>query len=139
MDLLAEIRKLGEVRGEISVENRRSVETPLPYFQSAFEHVTSAVNGAGRQHSLSYAELLETAREVDSQEVARFVELDEEVDSDVFGRWFSGDLTETELLLFQKLVDNWRESADALVNCISPADEANIRNGDGESPGGREG
>ena len=102
-----------EELGRVVVGTR--VENPLPYFERVLKEVTAAFEDHCRKSGITYAELLDEARRNNEWAVTRYLELEQEIDCDVWGQWVNGSLTREALDEFYDTVDRWKSYPGVII------------------------
>jgi hypothetical protein len=119
MNIMTELSEVWSAKCKTSpCTSDASVANPLPYFEEAFHYVEDVITQAYKSRNCTYAELLEEVQKVDPKIAARYFELFDAVDCDVYGKWCSGILTIEEYDLFCKMVDEWKEITSKMIKTI---------------------
>ncbi len=116
MDLLTEIRKLKQRQNKATAEE---VENPLPHFEMIFKQIEEKRREVMIQQRVSWAELLDGAARVAPALTELVIRLSEEIDTDIYGRYVDGTLTQQELEAFYEKLDQWKRLSLKLFQLFS--------------------
>ena len=106
MDLMEKIRKLKSHRPSETAS--QGVENPLPRFEMVFNQVQEESRRVMIEQGVSWAELLDGAGRFAPTLTNMVLRLSDEIDSDVYGRYVDGTLTQEELDEYYEKLDKWR-------------------------------
>jgi hypothetical protein len=118
MNVLAELSVVWNSRTDHGFGKTSLGGNPLPYFEDAFKSVQNMVLEAYTARNCTYAEMLEAIRKADSEIVARYFELFDAVDCDVYGKWCAGALSAEEYDLFCRTVDDWKDITSKMIRTL---------------------
>ena len=106
MDLMEKIRKLKPQWQSGTAP--RTVENPLPRHDMVFNEIQEESRRVMIKKGVSWAELLDGAGKIAPELTDMVLRLCDEIDTDVYGRYVDGTLTQEELEEYYQKLDRWK-------------------------------